>query len=168
MTSQFQNVKEFMHTAGQKIETVPQTSIINDNPKQVDFRVSLINEEFKELLHAVKTNNFTEVVALADMLYVIHGMGHTIGVDLDKAFNIVHSSNMTKFCTSQKEAEATVENYKKKFENGDKTYDSPEYRLVSSKNPEEKTKEYYVVYNKSTGKVLKNINYTPANFKSLF
>ena len=54
-------------------------------------------EEFTELQDAIDQNDFVEVVdALSDMLYVIHGFGRFIGVDLDKAFDIVHTSNMSK------------------------------------------------------------------------
>lgn len=82
------------------------------------------------------------------------------GIDTNTAFKIVHDSNMSKLCDTEKQAIATVEWYK----NSDKyklVYDSPSYR-------KSKGSDYYIVYNESTNKVLKNIDYIPANFSSLF
>lgn len=275
--SNFNSVKKFMVTAGQCVETIPQTNICSTEKgvKVAVFRYDLISEEFKELQKAISENDFKEVVdALGDLLYVIYGAGHTFGVDLDKeydkvfvsklkelkfeesnivagkntnfekalltmqlqkrevnttpqkdmknmelyagyvdnmnilltallksiqrnnfedivgvlsnflyvvyemghfvgvnldkAFDIVHSSNMTKFCKSEEEAKKTVNNYKSKYEQKQSPYDSPTFRFISLKDNEQKGEEYYVVYNKSTSKVLKNINYTPVDFSTLF
>ena len=81
-------------------------------------------------------------------------MGRAIGVDLDKAFKLVHKSNMSKLCKNEDDAKQTVEWYKQKFVSGEQPYDSPSYR----KSPNGK---YWVVYNKSTSKILKSIKYKP-------
>ena len=84
-------------------------------------------------------------------------MAATLGINIDEAFRQVHLSNMSKLCSSEKEANETVENYKKKYESGNSIYDSPDYKktLVGNK---------YIVYNKSSGKILKNINYHAVKF----
>lgn len=88
------------------------------------------------------------------LLYHVNLMGCTIGVNLDDAFNIVHSSNMSKVCPSEELAKETVAWY---LEN-DYRYKTPDYR----------ESEYgWVVFNKDTGKILKSIKYTPADFSTL-
>ena len=64
---------------------------------------------------------------------------------------------MSKLCKNEDEAQKTVEWYK----NNDDRYKTPEYRLSDDK-------KYWVVFNKDSGKILKSINYTPADFKQLF
>lgn len=136
-------------------------SVFTDKPKLVDLRMNLIREEVKELEDAVKNHDYTETVdALADILYVVYGMGSSIGIDLDEAFDIVHKSNMSKLCTSPEEAEKTVEWYKNEYIAKRQPYDSPAFR-------QSECGTYYVVFNQSTGKILKSINYTPADFTSL-
>ena len=73
---------------------------------------------------------------------------------MDKAFNIVHESNMSKLCTSEEEAINTVQWYK----DNNTVYDSPNFK--KSKN-----NKYWIVYNESTGKILKSINYNKVDFK---
>jgi len=125
----------------------------------VKLRMDLIREEVKELEDAVINKDFIETVdALGDIIYVVQGMSVCMGVDLQKAFDIIHSSNMSKLCKTEEEAKQTVAWYMK---NKLDTYDSPTYK-------QSKDKKYYIVYNSSTGKILKNINYTSANFSSIF
>mgnify|MGYP003299389581 FL=1 len=65
--------------------------------KIVQLRIDLIEEELKELKEAVKNNDIVEVAdALTDILYVTYGAGHSFGVDLDKCFDEVQRSNMSK------------------------------------------------------------------------
>jgi len=156
----FNKIKEFHNAFGLTLTNKPQQNVF-ENKSLVNLRLSLINEEVGELHQAVKEKNFTEVVdALADILYVVYGAGASFGIDLDKAYDIVHKSNMTKLCTTKSEAEETVEWYKEQFKEGNVPYDTPAYRLSNDK-------KYYVVFNESTGKILKSINYTPADFRSI-
>ena len=91
--SNFEKVKKFMQTFGQDIKTKP--SFPED--KIVNLRNSLIEEELSELKEAVKNNDITEVAdALTDILYVTYGAGHAYGIDLDKCFDEVQNSNMSK------------------------------------------------------------------------
>lgn len=148
----FEKVKDFNYLFGVPESTTPQTEITKTNPDLTKLRLDLITEECKEFEDAVQNHDFVEMVdALADILYVVYGAGSSFGVDMDKAFNIVHESNMSKVCRSEEEAKQTVEWYKK----NNTVYDSPAYRQKG---------EYWVVYNKSTGKVLKSINYKKVKF----
>ena len=89
----FEKVKKFMQTFGQDVKTKPS---FPDN-KIVNLRNSLIEEELSELKDAVKNNDITEVAdALTDILYVTYGAGHAYGIDLDKCFDEVQNSNMSK------------------------------------------------------------------------
>ena len=89
----FEKVGLFMKTFGQEVKTKAELS----NSKINDLRISLINEELEELKEAVKDNNILEVAdALTDILYVAYGAGHAFGINLDKCFNEVQESNMSK------------------------------------------------------------------------
>ena len=91
--SNFNKVKTFMNTYGQEVKekaTFPENKI-------VQLRIDLIEEELNELKEAVKNNDIVEVAdALTDILYVTYGAGHSFGVDLDKCFDEVQRSNMSK------------------------------------------------------------------------
>jgi|TARA_B110000211_G_scaffold209780_1_gene247357 predicted HAD superfamily Cof-like phosphohydrolase len=91
--SNFEKVKKFMQTFGQDVKT---KSAFPSN-KIVNLRCSLIEEELSELKEAVKDQNIVEVAdALTDILYVTYGAGHAYGIDLDKCFDEVQKSNMSK------------------------------------------------------------------------
>ena len=94
---------------------------------------------------------------LCELNYKIYYMCLILGINLDTSFDIVHKSNMSKLCQNENIAKKTVDSYKK----NDDRYDSPFY--MQSKLSD----KLYIVKNKSTGKVLKSINYTPANFKKM-
>ena len=91
--SNFKSVKKFMETFGQEIKekaNFPDEKIQN-------LRVSLIEEELLELKEAIKNKDIKEVAdALTDILYVTYGAGHSFGIDLDKCFDEVQRSNMSK------------------------------------------------------------------------
>ena len=89
----FEKVGLFMKTFGQEVKTKAELS----NSKINDLRISLINEELEELKKAVKDNDILEVAdALTDILYVAYGAGHAFGINLDKCFDEVQNSNMSK------------------------------------------------------------------------
>ena len=91
--SNFVKVKKFMQTFGQEVKNGPSFP----SEKIVKLRCDLINEELTELKLAIKNNDITEVAdALTDILYVTYGAGHAFGIDLDKCFEEVQSSNMSK------------------------------------------------------------------------
>ena len=89
----FESVKKFMQTFGQEVKI--KASFPSE--KIVSLRIDLINEELQELKQAVKKHDIKEVAdALTDILYVTYGAGHAFGIDLDKCFKEVQSSNMSK------------------------------------------------------------------------
>jgi predicted HAD superfamily Cof-like phosphohydrolase len=91
--SNFNKVKIFMETFGQEVKTKPSFSINKIN----SLRYDLIKEEVEELKEAMENKDLLEVAdALTDILYVTYGAGHAFGIDLDKCFEEVQSSNMSK------------------------------------------------------------------------
>ena len=91
--SNFQKVGIFMKTFGQEVKTKPSLS----SDKINNLRVKLIEEELEELRVAINNGDLKETVdALTDILYVTYGAGHAFGVDLDKCFDEVQRSNMSK------------------------------------------------------------------------
>ena len=91
--SNFQSVKKFMVTFGQKVKNKAKFP----NEKITQLRYDLIKEELEELGQAIKDKDIKEVAdALTDILYVTYGAGHAFGIDLDKCFEEVQSSNMSK------------------------------------------------------------------------
>ena len=89
----FNKVGVFMKTFGQEVKNKPSLSIEKIN----QLRISLIQEELDELKEAMANNDLLEVAdALTDLLYVTYGAGHAFGIDLDKCFNEVQNSNMSK------------------------------------------------------------------------
>ena len=89
----FTKVKNFMNKFGQEVKEIPSLSSNKIN----NLRVNLIREELFELEEAIKNNDLLEVAdALTDILYVTYGAGHAFGIDLDKCFEEVQNSNMSK------------------------------------------------------------------------
>ena len=91
--SNFSKVGTFMKTFGQEVKDKPAFSTDKINK----LRIDLIKEELAELTEAMKNNDLLEVAdALTDILYVTYGAGHAFGIDLDKCFEEVQNSNMSK------------------------------------------------------------------------
>ena len=89
----FEKVKTFMKTFGQEVKE--KSSFSSD--KINELRFNLIKEELEELRIAIETKNLVEVAdALTDILYVAYGAGHAFGINLDKCFDEVQQSNMSK------------------------------------------------------------------------
>lgn len=131
------------------------------NPPQIpskercDLRVSLLDEELKELQEAITNNDLVEIAdALCDLQYVLIGAVLEFGLSnkFIELLDEVHRSNMSKACVSEKDAIATVEYYKGK--DGTKAY----YKEVDDK---------FVVYREGDDKTLKSINYSPAKLDTI-
>ena len=91
--SNFSKVGIFMKTFGQKVKDKPSFSTDKINK----LRIDLIKEELDELIEAMNSNDLLEAAdALTDILYVTYGAGHAFGIDLDKCFDEVQNSNMSK------------------------------------------------------------------------
>lgn len=117
-----------------------------------DLRISLLREELNELIYAIETNNLIEVAdAFCDLQYVLSGAIIEFGMkdQFDNMFYEVHRSNMSKACDSEQEADQTISAYKLK---GVPTYKE----LVNGK---------WLVFRSEDNKVLKSINYSPAELE---
>lgn len=91
--SNFESVGVFMHSFGQEVKTKPELP----SEEVQRLRYELINEELTELHCGMMNDDVVEIAdALTDLLYVVYGAGHAYGIDLDKCFNEVHRSNMSK------------------------------------------------------------------------
>ena len=91
--SNFEKVKKFMETFGQEVKQKAEFP----NDKITTLRYDLIKEELEELRIAMERKDIKEVAdALTDILYVTYGAGHAFGINLDKCFEEVQSSNMSK------------------------------------------------------------------------
>ena len=133
---------------------------ILDNPQlpseqRCELRVNLLQEELNELSQAIKDNDIVEIAdALCDLQYVLSGavLEFGLGDKFVELFNEVQRSNMSKACSSIQEALATLSHYKQK--DGTEGY----YKEVNGK---------YIVYRNGDDKVLKSINYSPANLSGI-
>ena len=91
--SNFEKVKKFMKTFGQEVKEKPEFP----SERITSLRYDLIKEELEELQDAIDKKDIKEVAdALTDILYVTYGAGHAFGINLDKCFQEVQSSNMSK------------------------------------------------------------------------
>ena len=91
--SNFEKVKIFMETFGQEVKNKPSFSSDRINT----LRYNLIKEELNELKLALDNKDLLEVAdALTDILYVTYGAGHAFGINLDKCFEEIQNSNMSK------------------------------------------------------------------------
>ena len=89
----FESVRKFMMTFGQEIKKKAQFP----DDQITKLRFALIKEELEELKEAIEKKDLKEVAdALTDILYVTYGAGHSFGIDLDKCFEEVQNSNMSK------------------------------------------------------------------------
>ena len=89
----FERVRKFMETFGQEVKKKAEFP----NEKIMALRYDLIKEELEELKSAIDNNDIKEVAdALTDILYVTYGAGHAFGINLDKCFDEVQNSNMSK------------------------------------------------------------------------
>ena len=89
----FEKVKQFMQTFGQEVKTKASFS----DEKTNQLRLDLISEELEELKNAMTSKDLLEVAdALTDILFVTYGAGHAFGINLDKCFDEVQNSNMSK------------------------------------------------------------------------
>ncbi|MDI9879732.1 nucleoside triphosphate pyrophosphohydrolase family protein [Flectobacillus longus] len=119
------------------------------------LRVSLIAEELKELEDGIRNNDIVEIAdALCDIQYVLSGavLEFGLGNKFVELFNEVQRSNMSKACQTIEEAEATVKFYFEK--DGTEAFIEPDG-------------DQYLVYRKIDNKILKSINYSPANLEAI-
>ena len=144
-------VADFHRTFNAPILDTPQIP----SEQRCELRVNLLQEELNELSQAIKDNDIVEIAdALCDIQYVLSGavLEFGLGDKFVELFNEVQRSNMSKACNTQQEALMTLSHYKKK--DGTEGY----YKKINSK---------WLVYRVSDDKVLKSINYSPAELKKI-
>ena len=144
-------VADFHRTFNAPILETPQIP----SEQRCELRVNLLQEELNELSQAIKDNDLVEIAdALCDIQYVLSGavLEFGLGDKFVELFNEVQRSNMSKACDTQQEALITLSHYKKK--DGTEGY----YKKINGK---------WLVYRASDDKVLKSINYSPANLKDI-
>jgi predicted HAD superfamily Cof-like phosphohydrolase len=144
-------VSEFHKTFDAPILETPQIP----SEERCQLRVSLLQEELNELSEAIKNKDIVEVAdALCDLQYVLSGaiLEFGLGEKFDELFDEVQRSNMSKACNSIQESIETISHYKKKdgTESG--------YKQKGDK---------WIVYRTTDDKVLKSINYSPADLKNI-
>ena len=142
-------VEEFHRTFSAPVLETPQIP----SKERCDLRINLMQEELDEIKVAIENNDFVEISdGLCDLMYVLVGSILEFGLKdkFNELFNEVHESNMSKACLSEKEASETVTYYKSK--DGTEAH----YQEIDGK---------WLVFRDSDNKVLKSINYTPANIK---
>lgn len=151
MSNYLQSVSEFHKTFNAPILESPQIP----SKERCELRVALLQEELNELKQAIEDNDLVEIAdALADLQYVLSGAILEFGLKekFNTLFDEVQRSNMSKACTSQQEALATLSHYKQK--------DGTEGRY-------EEVNGKYIVYRKEDNKVLKSVGYSPASLEDI-
>ena len=151
MSNYLESVSEFHKTFGAPILETPQIP----SKERCELRISLIQEELNELKEAIAANDIVEIAdALCDLQYVLSGavLEFGMGEKFVELFNEVQRSNMSKACSSLEEAENTVKFYQDK--------DGTEAEIKEENG-------VWKVYRKSDNKVLKSINYSPADLISI-
>ena len=151
MSNYLQSVSEFHKTFNAPILESPQIP----SKERCELRVALLQEELNELKQAIEDNDLVEIAdALADLPYVLSGAILEFGLKekFNTLFDEVQRSNMSKACTSQQEALATLSHYKQK--------DGTEGRY-------EEVNGKYIVYRKEDNKVLKSVGYSPASLEDI-
>jgi predicted HAD superfamily Cof-like phosphohydrolase len=144
-------VSEFHQTFKHPIKDTPGIP----SRERCELRVSLLAEEVKELQQAINDNSFVEIAdALCDIQYVLAGaiLEFGLGNKFRQLFDEVHRSNMSKACKSLDEANQTIEYYK--------VNESVESYF-------EKEESLYLIYRTKDHKILKSINYSPADLQSI-
>lgn len=147
----------------------------------VNYYNNTLIKNIKEIKTCLlETHNIIDLYSiLIKTIINTYQLGFYLRIDINKVFNIVHDLNMSKLCKTEEEAKETIIFYEAKYENHKKYYD--EYCLKYGNNSNEaknvycpydlpyyyKSGEYYLVKNKSTGKALKSIKYTPVIINNL-
>lgn len=129
----------------------------NTVPTNIIILHSFIKTLIEDLKKSRQDKNYDLMITiLLSLLYHTYKMGIQLGINLDTSFDIVHNSNMSKLCSTEEDAKLTVEWYKQ----NESRYDSPSYRKSDND-------KYWVVFNESTGKILKFKDYKQADFTSM-
>ena len=172
MDKEYQTYLELLHTPYETTDFVNKSNYENTKiiPNTTITKENGLDKLFLALQHVKQALNVrTETEKeentnhrkqlgkyLCRLIYHVYRLVEVHEIDINRAFKIVHDSNMSKLCKTEEIAQTTVQWYK----DNNTVYDSPAYRKSD-------LGEYYVVFNESTGKILKSVDYTPADFSCM-
>ena len=145
------SVAEFHRTFNLPVVEAPKIP----SAERCQLRINLLQEELDELKAAIADHDIVEVAdALSDIQYVLSGavLEFGLGEEFKTLFDEVQRSNMSKVCSSLEVAEKTLEYYR------------------TERNTEgyiEQKGDKFLVYRTMDQKVLKSIEYSPADLKSI-
>lgn len=129
--------------------------VFNFYSSSLKLQIDLLTQYLSLLKLNCEEKDFDQtIVFLSKMEKHCYSLATLFGVDIDMCFKEVHRSNMTKVCKTEEEAKQTVDKYLEIYKNGDIKYAEPNYRNKEG---------YYVVYDKTTSKILKSINFELPN-----
>jgi len=131
-------------------------------PLAIDVQTS-INVQLQKLENFVQAKHYENTInSLGLILFGCYEMSYDLQADMDKIFDMVHSNNMSKLCDTEEEAQRSVVHLNTvRGDNGILMYDSPDYRLA----PDQR---HWVLFNRSTKKILKSIKYVPVDLRKLY
>lgn len=93
MTNFYKDVKEFQTAVGQNVGQAPAFP----DDKERCLRIKLLEEEFNEYLHGESKDDLENIAKeLADIVYIVCGTAISYGIPLDRVFDEVHRSNLSK------------------------------------------------------------------------
>ena len=154
--------------AGTDLDNIENYNIIPHHPLSLFKSISVsITNTYKELeimclavdSKNVKIDTFKNIGdCIYNLLKYVYTYAYITAIDANADFAIVHTSNMSKLCDTEEDAQNTVADYESKFANGKSQYDSPYYYELPELSK-------WIVKNKNTGKALKNIKYQKVEFK---
>lgn len=151
MNKTLKQVKEFHETFKAPVLETPQIP----SKDRCELRINLMQEELDEIKDCIKSNDLVGILdGLGDLLYVLNGsiLEFGLGNIFDEAFDEIQRSNMSKACNSEEEALLTVQFYLDR--------DGTESHI-------EKVGDKWMVYRSIDNKVLKCINYSPADLAKI-
>ncbi len=150
---------------------------IKEIDNQNDYYKILLDDIERVRISLLEKKNIIELYCiLVKTIFDTYQLAFSLKIDIDKVFNIVHDSNMSKLCKDEDEAKQTVSFYENKYQMHKNHYQEYCEKFGSNSNEAKsvyspydtpyyyKSGDYYLVKNKSTGKALKSINYTPVIF----
>ena len=154
--SNFNKIKSFYVKNYMKFPQEPLYQSIDQHRGLTRRLSNIIRGEVNRLKDHIDNHNFDKIGdSLIELLRMTNDAALQLGMNLDEVFSLVHDSNMSKSCLDEETARQTVEWYK----TNDDRYDTPAYRESDGK---------WVIFNESTGKVLKSIKYHPVDLKTYF
>ena len=152
------NMDLLMEKMGIDISTPDNLSKVDTEKDQstiIDLGLTLITKTLDDFCTSADSKNLDQMSSyLANIIKEVYDLGHRLNFDMDKMFREVHRSNMTKVCSNVEDAQASIDFYKT-----DERYKNPSMKIKG---------KYYVIYDASTTKILKNHKWEMPNISKYF